>query len=108
MRKRFEKETHDGWYVFIAASMLAIFVVDLQTVVGIATWLFYLIPLGACIFLTRPGAPLVVALLASILTVIDYLASPPGGVVVNAQINRGIAIVVIWAFAFQTRTAILT
>lgn len=57
MRKRFEKETHDGWYVFIAASMLAIFVVDLQTRIGVATWLFYLIPLGACIFLTRRGAP---------------------------------------------------
>ncbi len=61
MRKRFEKETHDGWYVFIAASMLAIFVVDLQTQIGVATWLFYLIPLGACIFLTRPDAPLLVA-----------------------------------------------
>ena len=61
MRERFEKETHDGWYVFIAASLLAIFVVDLQTRVGVATWLFYLIPLGACIFLTRPDAPLLVA-----------------------------------------------
>ena len=108
MRKRFEKETHDGWYVFIAASMLAIFVVDLQTVVGIATWLFYLIPLGACIFLSRPGAPLIVALLATILTVIDYVASPPGGVLFNAQINRAIAVVVLWAFAFQTRMAIVT
>ena len=39
MRKRFDKETHDGWYVFIAPSMRAIFVVALRNVIGIATWL---------------------------------------------------------------------
>ncbi|MBL8267588.1 response regulator [Steroidobacter sp.] len=108
MRKRFEKETHDGWYVFIAASLLAIFVVDLQTRIGVATWLFYLIPLGACIFLTRPGAPLAVAGISTVLIVIDYFFSPAGGTVWVAQLNRSFVTVVIWAFAFQTRLAITT
>jgi CheY-like chemotaxis protein/GAF domain-containing protein len=108
MRKRFEKETHDGWYVFIAASMLAIFVVDLQTRIGVATWLFYLIPLGACIFLTRPGAPIAVALLSTILIVVDYFYSPAGETVWVAQLNRSFATVVIWVFAIQTRMAITT
>ncbi|WP_116809234.1 response regulator [Steroidobacter cummioxidans] len=108
MRKRFEKETHDGWYVFIAASMLAIFVVDLQTRIGVATWLFYLIPLGACIFLTRPGAPIAVAGLSTILIVIDFMFSPEGGTVSVAIMNRSFATVVIWAFAFQTRMTIIT
>ncbi|HWK50803.1 MAG TPA: ATP-binding protein, partial [Steroidobacter sp.] len=107
MRKRFEKETHDGWYVFIAASMLAIFVVDLQTRIGVATWLFYLIPLGACIFLTRQGAPLAVAGLSTILIVIDFMFSPEGGTVSVAMLNRTFATVVIWAFAIQTRMTIL-
>ncbi|WP_129775344.1 response regulator [Peristeroidobacter soli] len=108
MRKRFEKETHDGWYVFIAASMLAIFAVDLQTRIGIATWLFYLIPLGACIFLTRPGAPLLVAALSTVLIVVDYIYSPTGGTEWVAQLNRSFATVVIWAFAIQTRMQIVT
>ena len=108
MRKRFEKETHDGWYVFIAASMLAIFVVDLQTRIGVATWLFYLIPLGACIFLTRPGAPLLVAGISTLLIVIDYSFSPEGESAQIAMVNRSFATVVIWAFAIQTRLAIVT
>jgi CheY-like chemotaxis protein len=109
MRKRFEKETHDGWYVFIAASMLAIFVVDLQTRIGVATWLFYLIPLGASIFLTRPGAPLLVAALSTALIVADYIYSPAGssGAEWVAQLNRSFATVVIWAFAIQTRMTII-
>ena len=108
MRKRFEKETHDGWYVFIAASMLAIFVVDLQTRVGVATWLFYLIPLGACIFLTRPDAPLLVAGLSTLLIIVDYQFSPEGSSPTIAMLNRFFATIVIWAFAFQTRTTINT
>jgi len=111
MRKRFEKETHDGWYVFIAASMLAIFAIDLQTKVGIATWLFYLVPLGACVFLARPNAPLIVGLLSTLLIVIDYVASPTGDIPQLAQIslvNRGFAMVVVWAFAIQIRMSILT
>ena len=111
MRKRFEKESHDGWYVFIAASLLAIFAIDLQTLVGIATWLFYLIPLGACVFLARSNAPLLVALLSTLLIVIDYLVTPAGDVSLLAhvsQINRGFAIVVVWAFAIQIRLSILT
>jgi CheY-like chemotaxis protein len=111
MRKRFEKETHDGWYVFIAASMLAIFAVDLQTILGVATWLFYLIPLGACVFLTRSSAPLIVALLSTLLIIIDYIASPSGEMKLLthiSQMNRGFAVIVIWAFAIQIRMSILT
>jgi hypothetical protein len=111
MRKRFQKETHDGWYVFIAASMLAIFAVDLHTILGVAIWLFYLIPLGACVFLARSNAPLVVALLATLLIVIDHFASPTGGEPMLAkisQINRGFAVVVLWAFAIQIRMSIIT
>jgi CheY-like chemotaxis protein len=108
MRKRFEKETHDGWYLFIAASMLAIFVVDLQTRIGVATWLFYLIPLGSCIFLTRPGAPVLIAALSTILIAIDYFYSPVGESAQVAMINRSFATVVIWAFAYQTRLTIVT
>src|SRR5687768_645190 len=111
MRKRFEKETHQGWYVFIAANMLAIFAIDLHTVLDVAAWLFYLIPLGACVFLTRSNEPLIVALLSTLLTIIDYVASPPDGGLLLARvslINRGFFIIVIWAFAIQIRMFILT
>lgn len=68
--------------------------------------MFYLIPLGACIFLSRSPAPLIVALLATLLIVIDYAASPSGGVPLLtqiSQINRAFAVIVVWAFAIQIR-----
>ncbi len=73
MRTRFEKRTHPGSYVFIALSTFTVFVVDLQTIVGVATWLFYLVPLGACLFVTRPAVPLQVALIATALIFADYV-----------------------------------
>src|SRR5690606_18967232 len=75
--------------------------------IGVATWLFYLIPLGSCIFLTRPGASLLVAGLSTLLIVIDYFFSPTGESEQVAMINRGFATVVIWAFAVQTRMTIM-
>jgi len=107
MRKRFEKQTHAGWYLFIILSTVAVFVIDVQTMVGVATWLFYLVPLGACWFVGRPGVPLLMALVATLLTFLDYFLSPPGVVAWIAQLNRAFAIIVIWAFAVQVRMVIM-
>ena len=50
---RFEAKIPLGWLMFIALSTLAIFMVDLRTPVGVATWLFYLVPLVVTFFLSR-------------------------------------------------------
>ena len=107
MRKRFEKQAHYGWYLFIILSTITVFIIDLQTMVGVATWLFYLIPLGACWFVSRPAVPLWMALTATLLTIGDYFVSAPGVAVWVAQLNRSFAVVVLWAFAIQMRSAIL-
>ncbi len=70
--------------------MLAIFVVDLQTRIGVATWLFYLIPLGSSIFLTRPGAPMLMAALSTILIIVDFHYSPEGKTPTIALLTRSV------------------
>lgn len=72
-----------------------------------ATWLFYLVPLGASIFVSRPVAPLLIAAISTVLIYIDYLLSPSGIAEWVSQLNRGFGLVVIWAFAIQTRHVII-
>jgi CheY-like chemotaxis protein len=106
MRKRFQKQTHVGWYLFIVVSTAAVFVIDLQTMVNVATWLFYLVPLAACWFISQPAVPLWMALTASLLIAIDFVLSAPGVSVWISQLNRSFAVIVIWAFAIQMRLVI--
>jgi CheY-like chemotaxis protein len=106
MRKRFQKPTHVGWYLFIVLSTAAVFVLDLQTRVGVATWLFYLVPLGACWFVSQPSVPLWMALTATLLIAIDFVLSAPGISAWIGQLNRSFAVIVIWAFAIQMRIVI--
>ena len=70
---RFETASHRGIYWAIALSIAAVFALDLQTRIGVVTWLLYLIPLMLCFFVWRPGLPLAVAAVSSVLLVIDYL-----------------------------------
>jgi len=105
MRNRFEKQTHVGWYLFIVSSTAGVFVIDLQTMLGVATWLFYLVPLAACWFVSRPVVPLWMALTATLLIVVDFMVSPSGYESL-ALLNRTFAVVVIWGFAIQMRLVI--
>jgi hypothetical protein len=107
MRKRFQEQTHVGWYLFIVLSTAAVFVIDLQTMVGVATWLFYLAPLAACWFISQPAVPLWMALTATLLIAIDFVFSAPGVSAWIGQLNRSFAVIVIWAFAIQMRLMIL-
>jgi signal transduction histidine kinase/DNA-binding response OmpR family regulator len=96
---RFEAKIPLGWLLFIALSTLGIFMVDLRTPVGVATWLFYLVPLAVTYFLSRPVAPLAVAALATLLVIVDYFISPDGISPWISQLNRTIGIAMLWCGA---------
>ena len=58
---RFESATHPGYYWAIGLSITTVFVIDLQTRIGVATWILYLIPLMLCFRVSQPWVPAVVA-----------------------------------------------
>jgi signal transduction histidine kinase/DNA-binding response OmpR family regulator len=96
---RFESATHPGLYWAIALSVLAVFVVDIQTKIGVATWMLYLVPILLCFLTSRPWLPLVIAGASTVLMIADWFLSPAGVAVDIALINRGIGLFVTWGAA---------
>ena len=106
--KRFETAAHPGIYWAIALSVGVVFVIDIQTRIGVATWMLYLIPLLLCLLVWKPWLPILVAAVATILIVADWYLSPPGITGDIAVINRGIGIIITWGAAVLERTALAT
>ena len=106
---RFESTTHPGLYWAIALSIVTVFLLDIQTRIGIATWMFYLVPILLCFLTTRPWLPLVVAGAATALIVADWFLSPAAVAVAadTALINRGIGLFVTWGAALLARGTLL-
>jgi signal transduction histidine kinase/DNA-binding response OmpR family regulator len=104
---RFESATHPGMYWAIGLSIVAVFVVDMYTRIGIATWILYLIPLMLCFRVAQAWLPALVASITTLLIVVDWFMSAPGVLEQIAQINRGLGIVVIWSTALVARNTLL-
>jgi CheY-like chemotaxis protein len=92
----------------IAATMVAAFLADLGTKIGITVWIFYLVPLVLTMRSTRPALPLVVAGLATALIVTGFLGSPRNPEFADrlAIINRSFGAVTFWIVAFVLRNLI--
>ena len=69
---RFESTTHPGYYWAIAVSVMAVFAIDLQTRIGIATWILYLVPMMLCFKVSKPWLPGVIAGVCTVFIVIDW------------------------------------
>jgi CheY-like chemotaxis protein len=98
---RFERRVGLGWTLFIAFTLAVVFVIDVQTPIGIGVWLFYAVPLGATYFLSRPSVPYTVAGIAALLVIIDFMFSP--GTLQASWIsilNRSFFIVIMAAAAY--------
>jgi signal transduction histidine kinase len=94
-------------YVIIAALLASILALDAYTRVGFAEWVLYLVPLSVCVLQSRARAPIVVAGIITFLIYLGFLLSPPGIDQRMAEINRGFAVVAIWAVAFLARRVLL-
>jgi CheY-like chemotaxis protein/signal transduction histidine kinase len=99
---RFHAGSHPLLYWVIALAMGVVFFIDVQTRIGVATWLLYLVPLVLC-FLGRSAAlPLFLALVASALIGADWFLSPPAAGLLDNNIalfNRGMGLFVTWVVA---------
>ncbi len=82
------------------ASTVLIFALDVLTPLEYAEWSLYIIPiLVAAAALKRPGTFLF-PLAATVLIILGFFLSPPGGSPGSAVINRGMGIFVLWTVSF--------
>ena len=93
-------------YGAVAFTLIAVFIADLLTPLGVAVWVFYLAPLALCLFAWQPHAPLAVAAFGTLLTVAGFFLSSPGMNPGIAQVNRGLGLVTMWGVAAVARAFI--
>ena len=95
-------------YIGLIGLATVIFAADLFTTLGIAVWIFYVLPVGLTLVGRDSTLPLITALACSILIVVTMLTDPPGITPWIAYVNRGFGLVVIWTMAFLARNLINT
>lgn len=108
--KRFEKARSDpAIQIAIGVSAALVFVADAFTPLGLAAWMFYLVPIVLCLYEWRPRLPLLVAALATALVLTTYLTDPKvGGFPVwIAQLNRSFGVLTLWCTALVVRQIVL-
>jgi CheY-like chemotaxis protein/signal transduction histidine kinase len=105
--KRFMSATHPGVYWAIAISIAVVFVIDINTRIGVATWMLYLVPLMICFRASQPWLPILIASICTVLLVVDWFLSAPGIVAQIAQFNRALGIIVMWCAALLARNTLL-
>jgi len=82
--------------VFLAVPFLA----DLAIPLGTSVWVIYLLPIVFAYLAPRPVAPAAVAMFATILTIVGFKLSPPGGVDPSiSQMNRTLGMFTGWILA---------
>src|SRR4051812_42507721 len=109
--KRFETAAHPVIYWLIGMSVATVFIIDVRTPIGVATWLLYLLPILLCFLAPKPWLPLLLALVSTVLIVADWFLSPAGPsaqVAQIGQINRIMGLICIWTTAITVRYVIAT
>jgi hypothetical protein len=83
----------------VAATLACVFAADVFTALGIAVWVFYLVPVLLCFLLRQPVVPVGVAALCTMLTAAGFALSPPGIDPGLAATNRALGVATLWATA---------
>ncbi len=86
-------------YASIVSSVLAVLAADLMTPLGVAVWVFYLLPISLSLFLRTKSVPLMVATTCTVLMVIALFTDAVGVNREIAQANRAFGILTFWIMA---------
>ena len=93
--------------LLIGALVIGIFALDLQTPLGVAIGLLYVIPVWLTVWSTLPAAPLALSLVCSVLTVLGAVLGPPGlSPLWYGVVNRAMSIAVITVGGYFARREI--
>jgi PAS domain S-box-containing protein len=93
------KTTPSGLIVLCVLLALAVFFTDLVTPLGVASGVPYVGVVFVSLWLPYSGATFVAALACSVLTVLGFFWSPPGGPLWLVLANRVLALLAIWIVA---------
>jgi CheY-like chemotaxis protein len=88
-----------SFYTAIILSLIGIFIADSYTPLGIAVWVFYIVPVTLSLWLRRPSVPIIVAIIVTGLMVANFFSDTPGMDRSIAQLNRTMGAVSIWVIA---------
>ncbi|TCZ59693.1 response regulator [Roseicella aquatilis] len=83
----------------IAAAAAGVFAADLLTPLGIAVWVFYLVPVLLTFLLRQSLTPIGTASLCTMLMAAGFALSPPGVDPMMGAVNRGLGVTTLWAMA---------
>jgi signal transduction histidine kinase/DNA-binding response OmpR family regulator len=87
-------------YTAIVVSMLLVLIADFYTPLGITVWVVYIVPVGFSLWLWRPLAPVIVAIISTILMLVAFLTDAEGYLSRElALMNRCFGILTIWVLA---------
>lgn len=103
-----QKYSLRSWFtpaIMIAAAL--IFLLDLQTKLGIVTYIFYFIPVVLTVLNHSSRLPILVALMTTIFSILGYRYSPFGMDQEIAGINRTFSALSLWAVAYLVRRIII-
>ena len=86
--------------IIVPVSLVVVFGVDALTPLGLAAWLFYLVPVCLSLYGHNPRLPLMAAAAATVLVGVGYALSPASNVnTTYAIINRTAGVVMVWFLA---------
>jgi PAS domain S-box-containing protein len=81
------------------ALLASVFALDAVTALGVGVWLLYAVPVLLAFLSERPGMPLVIASVASLLIAVGFFVSAPGIPPWQALLNRLFGVAVLWLTA---------
>lgn len=85
--------------IVVPVALAVVFFADALTPLGVAAWLFYLVPVCLTLFADSPRLPLLTAAGTSVLLIAGYFLSSSGVSPVMALTNRGVGFVIVWFLA---------
>ncbi|WP_225934603.1 MULTISPECIES: response regulator [unclassified Cupriavidus] len=86
--------------IIVPVTMAVVFGVDALTPLGLAAWLFYLVPVCLTLYGNNPKLPLITAAVATVLIGIGYAVSPASTIrPIYAIANRSAGVIMLWFLA---------
>jgi signal transduction histidine kinase/CheY-like chemotaxis protein len=107
--KRPREGTSPALLFVIGALLLGVIIADLMSPLGLAVWVFYMVPVGACLFSRSPLLPLQVAMLVTALVallVVKPFGSEPLVERWLALGNRSMYVAMLWPVAYMIQRLI--
>ncbi|MES2627285.1 MAG: histidine kinase dimerization/phospho-acceptor domain-containing protein, partial [Pseudomonadota bacterium] len=86
-------------YSAIALTLFAVLYADIQTPLGVAVWVFYIVPVTISLWLKHPIVPICVAVFITLLIISSFYVDEPDMETFVTQSNRTMGAFAVWVVA---------